>query len=55
MDADLKYPIILDDDGYVMDGRHRITKALFQGKKSIRFVRFKKMPSPDYYEEEEAE
>ena len=39
-DADLKYPIILDEDGEVMDGRHRIMKALMLGKKTIKAVRF---------------
>ncbi|MFA7100060.1 MAG: hypothetical protein WC143_08305 [Eubacteriales bacterium] len=47
--ADLNYPIILDEDGYVMDGRHRIAKALFLGLKSIRAVRFEQTPLPDKY------
>jgi hypothetical protein len=45
-DADLKYPIILDEDGEVMDGRHRIMKALLTGKKTIKAVRFEENPSP---------
>jgi hypothetical protein len=45
--ADLDYPIILDEDGEVMDGRHRIMKALIEGKESIKAVRFDKNPSPD--------
>ena len=53
MDADLQYPIILDEDGYVMDGRHRIAKALFEGLETIKFVRFEETPNPDYYEDEE--
>ena len=44
--ADLKYPIILDEDGEVMDGRHRIMKALLTGKKTIKAVRFEENPSP---------
>jgi len=48
MNADLDYPIILDEDGYVMDGRHRIAKALFEGKETIKFVRFENTPDPDY-------
>ena len=55
MDADLKHPIILDEDGYVMDGRHRIAKALFMGKKTIKFVRFEKTPKPDYYDDDKAQ
>lgn len=51
LNADLEFPIILDDEGYVMDGRHRIAKAILEGKETIKFVRFKETPSPDYYEE----
>jgi hypothetical protein len=47
-----KCHIILDDDGYVMDGRHRIAKAILTGEKSIKFVRFDVTHSPDFYEEE---
>jgi hypothetical protein len=43
-DAELKYPIILDEDGEIMDGRHRIMKALLMGKKTIKAVRFDKNP-----------
>lgn len=46
MDADLKYPIILDEDGEIMDGRHRIMKALYLGKKTIKAVRFDENPTP---------
>lgn len=45
-DADLRFPIILDEDGEVMDGRHRIMKALMEGKKTIKAVRFEKNPDP---------
>lgn len=43
-DADLKYPIILDEDGEVMDGRHRIMKALINKEETIKAVRFDKNP-----------
>lgn len=46
LDADLKYPIILDEDGEIMDGRHRILKALYLDKKTIKAVRFDENPSP---------
>lgn len=46
LDADLKYPIILDEDGSVMDGRHRILKALHLNKKTIKAVRFDVNPYP---------
>lgn len=44
--ADLSFPIILDEDGDLMDGRHRIMKALFIGAESIKAVRFDENPSP---------
>lgn len=44
--ANLKYPIILDEDGELMDGRHRIMKALFLGLTTIKAVRFDENPSP---------
>jgi len=45
--ADLTYPIILNDDGSLMDGGHRVCKALMNGQASIRAVRFSVMPTPD--------
>ena len=45
--ANLKYPIILDEDGEIMDGRHRIMKALLIGKETIKAVRFATNPTPD--------
>lgn len=47
--ADLSKPIILDEDGEVMDGRHRIMKALLTGEKTIKAVRFEQNPSPCKY------
>ena len=44
--ADLSHPIILDEDGEIMDGRHRIMKALLNGDETIRVVRFDENPSP---------
>lgn len=48
LDADLKYPIILSDDGSVMNGNHRIAKAIIENKESILAVRFEKNPKPCY-------
>jgi len=53
LDADLSYPIILDEEGYCMDGRHRIAKALLEGKETIKFVRFEETPSCDILKEGE--
>lgn len=44
--ADLTYPIILDEDGEIMDGRHRIIKAMISGEKTIKAVRFEENPLP---------
>lgn len=44
--ADLNKPIIIDEDGELMDGRHRLMKAMLNNKKSIKAVRFDINPSP---------
>ena len=45
-DSDLDYPIILDEDGELMDGRHRIMKALLVGAETVKAVRFHENPNP---------
>ncbi len=45
-EADLSFPIILDEDGDIMDGRHRLMRALLTGAKTIKAVRFEKNPTP---------
>jgi hypothetical protein len=47
-EADLAYPIILAADGAVMDGRHRVSKALRLGRTHIDAVQFATDPLPDY-------
>ena len=49
--ANLDYPIILDEEGFIMDGWHRVTKALVEGVPTIKAVRFDKNPEPDFTEE----
>lgn len=46
LSADLSRPVILDADGSVMDGAHRICKAILLGEQTIRFVRFTETPPP---------
>lgn len=46
-DASLDQPIILNADGSLMDGGHRLCKALLEGKKTIKAVQFSTMPEPD--------
>jgi hypothetical protein len=47
-EAELAYPIIRASDGAVMDGMHRVTKALVLGRAAIDAVQFATDPSPDY-------
>ena len=47
MDADLAYPIILNVDGSIMDGAHRLAKALCLGHSEILAVQFAVTPEPD--------
>ncbi len=47
-DVDLARPIILGADGRVMDGMHRVAKAILEGNATIKAVRFLKEPDPDY-------
>lgn len=44
--ASLDYPIILSADGCIMDGRHRVMKAILEGKETIKAVRFDELPPP---------
>jgi hypothetical protein len=46
--CDLSFPVILSSDGRVMDGMHRICKALLEGLDAIEAVRFVHDPEPDY-------
>ena len=47
-EADLGHPVILSNDGRVMDGMHRVLKALILGQTQVRAVRFLADPEPDF-------
>jgi hypothetical protein len=47
-DVDPSYPIILGPDGRVMDGMHRIARAVLDGRPTLPAVRFEVLPDPDY-------
>lgn len=47
--ADFKYPIILSPDGVIIDGWHRIAKAVIEGKETINAVALKVMPEVDEF------
>lgn len=44
----LAHPIILSSDGRIMDGMHRVCKALLENRTEIDAVRFVHDPAPDY-------
>ena len=45
--AKFDYPIIISQDGIILDGVHRICRAYLDGRKTIPAVRFKVDPTPD--------
>ncbi len=47
-EAELCYPILLDPEGRVMDGMHRVCKALNLDHKAIRAYRLRELPPPDF-------
>ena len=47
-EVDLSHPIIRGHDGRVMDGMHRIAKALLEGRARIAAVQFDTHLEPDY-------
>ena len=46
--VDLAHPIILGPDGRVMDGMHRIARALLDGRHTVDAVRFPVLPDADH-------
>lgn len=46
--TDLSFPIILGADGRVMDGMHRVAKALMEGRETVPARRFAVDPEPDH-------
>jgi hypothetical protein len=46
--VDPSYPIILGPDGRVMDGMHRVARALLEGQPTIAAVRLPVIPDPDH-------
>lgn len=47
-DVDINYPIILCANGRLMDGMHRVMKALQLGNTEIKAVQFGITPEPDF-------
>lgn len=42
--VDTTYPVIMDDEGYIADGWHRVVSALINGKTTIPAIRIQTMP-----------
>ena len=47
IEADLSYPIIVDQNWQVVDGMHRLVKAHMTGQQAIQVVQLTDMPVPD--------
>lgn len=47
-DVDPSHPVVLGVDGRVMDGMHRIARAVLEGRTTVRAVRFAVHPEPDH-------
>jgi hypothetical protein len=47
-EVDPSFPIILGADGRVMDGMHRVARAMLEGRSTISAVQFVAEPEPDY-------
>ena len=48
LDVDTSYPVILCQEGFIMDGWHRVLRALIDKKPTIKAVRFDETPRWDY-------
>jgi hypothetical protein len=47
-DVDPSYPVILEPGKRVMDGMHRVARALLEGRMAIRVRRFRELREADY-------
>ncbi len=47
-ETDLAHPIVLCAEGRLMDGMHRVVKALMEKRETISAVRFPVTPPPDF-------
>ena len=46
--VELRFPIILCPEGRLMDGMHRVAKAILSEKEYVNAVQFTSMPKPGY-------
>ena len=50
-EVNTQIPVVINDNGRLMDGGHRLARALLEGSKTIKAVQFSEMPDPDIIEE----
>lgn len=50
LDADMSFPIIMDHRGRIIDGRHRIVKALIESRATVLCKRIPYGVMPTYWE-----
>ncbi len=48
-DVGLEDPVIMDEYGWIVDGRHRIVRALVEGKTTLRCVKLPAGLTPSFY------
>jgi hypothetical protein len=46
-EVDPRHPVLLTAEGRIMDGRHRVVRAILEGRETIPAVRFEPTPEPD--------
>ena len=47
-EVDPAFPIVIDPDGRVMDGMHRVARAIRDGRSHVEARRLVELPSPDH-------
>ncbi len=47
-EVDRTFPIVLDAEGRLMDGMHRVVQALLAGAQTVRAVQLAQTPAPDF-------
>lgn len=53
--ADPAYPIIISAEGWLMDGAHRLVKAMLRGETHVPVQQFQVTPPPDFEDPEPEE
>ena len=46
-EIDPSIPVIMIDNGRLMDGRHQLARTQLEGRKTVKAVRFEEMPESD--------